>query len=221
MMVPSLSATFLRNRIIGTLRLSHDSTLQQAARSIPSNIVFEYPSVAQLTEALVGILDLSSDASAPIHRVSVDDIHNMVAKYKGNFSNIPNSDTSSSSPRVVLITGSTGSIGSHILASLLSESRVTRIYALVRGSDGSHCRQRLEAAFNERTLPTSLLQDGRLTYLAGDTTRAKFGVEASQYDEVRIYPLCTVRLYTHILRSFSIPSRTSFTLLGLSTSICL
>ena len=84
---------------------------------------------------------------------------------------------------VVLLTGATGNIGSHILASLLSEGSISRIYTLDRPSADPAAR--LRASLEDRALPGKLLQDPRLVCLFGDINQDKFGLEASTYNEVR------------------------------------
>ncbi|GJE98682.1 putative NRPS-like protein biosynthetic cluster [Phanerochaete sordida] len=182
----SLSATFFRNRIIGALRSSDSSSVRQAAQNISSNIIFEHPTVEQLAIALSTLVDPSGGGDVPalvVHN-RTDEIRAMIAKYTAD---IPASTTKrraheSSVPPVVLLTGSTGNIGSHILAYLLAELRVARVYTLNRPS--ADPRGRLEDAFRERGLPVDVLEDTRLVSLVGDITRDRFGLEEAQYQEV-------------------------------------
>ena len=83
---------------------------------------------------------------------------------------------------VVLLTGSTGNIGSHILAYLLTDRRVGKVYALNRPSTDPEGR--LKAAFEQRDLPLGLLDDERFVSLVGDVTQEAFGMERSRYDAV-------------------------------------
>ena len=48
----SLSATFMRNRIVGSLRSSGDPELTKAAGAVSQNFVFEYPSIRELASAV-------------------------------------------------------------------------------------------------------------------------------------------------------------------------
>ena len=59
----SLSSTFFRNRIVGALRTSEESAVQQAVTKISSNFVFEYPTIEQLATALERLIDPSSSAA--------------------------------------------------------------------------------------------------------------------------------------------------------------
>lgn len=181
----SLSATFLRNRIIGALRASEDPSLRQAANAISANIIFDCPTILQLAYAIHALVDPETDSvQQPDQiRLRVAEIEAMIAKYAAD---LPTPKARAvhapiGAP-VVLLTGSTGNIGSHILAYLLSDSRIGRVYALNRPS--SDPLGRLKAALADRELPEALLDDPRFTSLVGDVTQDKFGLEDSQYTEV-------------------------------------
>lgn len=83
---------------------------------------------------------------------------------------------------IVLLTGSTGNIGSHVLASLLNEPRVQRVYTLNRPSSTAEDRQK--ATFIDRDLPVRLLGNGKLVQLSGVVTEDNFGLEPAVLDRV-------------------------------------
>lgn len=92
---------------------------------------------------------------------------------------------SSESNVVVLMTGSTGNIGSHILASALGDRRISRIYTLHRKDARLRPDERLLDAFSKRGLPVGLLDDSRLVCAVGDVVHPTLGLESTQYSEVR------------------------------------
>jgi hypothetical protein len=183
-----LSATFFRNRIIGALRSSDDPALRQAVQNISPNLIFEHPTVEQLAETLGAIVDpsLPSDQETLSGSTrAVETIREWIAKYTADLPSV--NHTQGSAPGgipTVLLTGSTGNIGSHILAYLLANKHVGKIYTLNRPSTDP--LERLKAAFVERGLPVELLADSRLVSLIGDVTSDNFALEASQYLEVGI-----------------------------------
>lgn len=87
----------------------------------------------------------------------------------------------------VLVTGSTGNLGSHIVASLLANERVKKVYTFDRSNPGASPLQRLEAAFEDRGLPLSLLSNGKLTALAGDLEAPRFGLSETTFHEVSFF----------------------------------
>ena len=182
----SLSATFFRNRMIGALRASQDPRLKQAAQHVSPNLVFERPTVRGLASFLNGLADPVSGSQHQLapSGIKATDIEALVRKYT---SNMPSAKTRAHSappsPPVVLLTGSTGNIGSHILAYLLSNDRIARVYTLNRPSTSSPL-ERLEAAFSERALPEDILRHPKLSVLVGDISQSKFGLEPAAYSEV-------------------------------------
>ncbi|EKM59937.1 uncharacterized protein PHACADRAFT_206156 [Phanerochaete carnosa HHB-10118-sp] len=179
--VDLLSATFFRNRIIGALRASGTPRVRRAAQHVPANLVFERPSIQQFASALAALVDQSADADA--QRSPADEIRGMIAKYTAD---MPRARAGKAvdvgAVPVVLLTGSTGNIGSHILACLLAEPRIARVYALNRPSADPHGR--LAAAFRERGLPEKALDDPRLVSLVGDVTHERFGLDEAQYNDI-------------------------------------
>ena len=92
----------------------------------------------------------------------------------------------------VLVTGTTGRLGSHLLAQLLARPDVARVYALNRPALGASrsIEERTRSAFKLWGLDESLLTSDKVVLLVGDLTKAKFGLEAHVYDEVRLSALC-------------------------------
>ncbi|CAN8106459.1 unnamed protein product [Discula destructiva] len=75
----------------------------------------------------------------------------------------------------VLLTGSTGSLGSYILDPLVRNSNVTRVICLNRGP-GSHERlQKIQAAKGLGALPSTV------TCVEGDLSKDHFGLKARDY----------------------------------------
>lgn len=112
-------------------------------------------------------------------------MHHMVVKYSQDI--LAPSKTTQKTPyeKVVLLTGSTGALGSHILGELLKSDGIKKIYALNRKSvDDLHTRQ--AAAFIERGMDGQLkaLLSERLTIIEGDTSVDGMGVDKQMYDEV-------------------------------------
>jgi hypothetical protein len=178
--ISSLHATFLRNRIAASLRLSSDPDVQTASTSISQNFVYEHPTLRELSISIVSLL---IDDMPSKQRDSTTDIEAMLQTYGSNLPKPKYSATvSMSTPISVLLTGTTGSVGSHILAALLSENRVHRVYTLNRPSSTGTDRQ--AAAFAARDLPTDLLQQSKLVQLFGDVTQDHFGLTQAVFDEV-------------------------------------
>ncbi|GBE84591.1 acetyl-CoA synthetase-like protein [Sparassis crispa] len=179
----SLSATFLRNRIIGALRSSHEPAANAAALHVHSNFVFNHPSLVELSAAVVALVHPSHDnASTSTADESAADIEALIAKYTAVLPEPTPAGAKRERGKVVLITGTTGALGAHILALVLANPALQHVYALNRGI-GVAERQR--AAFEAALLPVKLLSDSKLTLLEGNIMREDLGLESAMLDEVR------------------------------------
>ena len=90
---------------------------------------------------------------------------------------------------VVLLTGSTGGLGSFLLSQLLENTRVERVYALNRPSSSASIEERQSSAFVDKGLSVDLLSSGKLVYVEADASRDKCGISAKLYEEVWVTPL--------------------------------
>ena len=182
----SLSATYLRNRILGALRSSSDSAVQAAAKHVPQDFIFAHPSIRNLGSAVIRLIHpdgLSADASSNQGAAFVEQ---MIAKYSDNLPKFKRASQIPENEIVVLLTGTTGNLGSNILAALLADRRVKKIYALNRPST-KRDRQRL--AFIEGGFPLEVLNSEALHLLEGDISRADLGLDHRTLSEVRDQPL--------------------------------
>ena len=87
--------------------------------------------------------------------------------------------------RVALITGTTGSVGGHILAELLATSDYDKVIALVRPGRQGSTRERQVAAFRDRSLDTSLLESPKFVLVECPFEGERLGLNSAVYDEVR------------------------------------
>jgi len=86
---------------------------------------------------------------------------------------------------VVLLTGSTGGLGSYLLASLLSHEDVAIVYAFNRPSKSGTIKQRQRAAFEDRGLDISALDSEMLIYIEGDAALPNLSLDDQAYGKIR------------------------------------
>ena len=98
---------------------------------------------------------------------------------------VDGSTHTSSHGNVYLLTGSTGGLGSNMLAHLLREPAVERIYAFNRPSKSSSSDERQLTAFKQRGLDTGLLSSKKIVYVEGDLSVSGFALDDKLYEEVR------------------------------------
>ncbi|EIW76897.1 acetyl-CoA synthetase-like protein [Coniophora puteana RWD-64-598 SS2] len=191
----SLSATFLRNRIIGSLKHASDPELREHANKVSQNVVFANPTVRQLAQAVCAIVRGDVSEAAVDVTYHVDAIEAMVAKYSaglpGSVGNVGLNGHAGVNGKdhggsTVLLTGSTGALGSELLVELLGRDDVRTVYAFNRSSGrGEPLHERQSASFEQRGFDTELLKSDKLVFVEGDTTQDKLGLSDDLYEKIR------------------------------------
>ncbi|KAK0461857.1 acetyl-CoA synthetase-like protein [Desarmillaria tabescens] len=126
----SLQATRIRNILFQALRDSANIDTRQ----ISDDFIYSNPSTTQLAKYLVSVVQgalIPSGGAAS----RVDAMHKMVQKYSTNFPTISAGQYHAPTPevgKIVLVTGTTGDLGCHILANLVLDETVKHIYAVNR-----------------------------------------------------------------------------------------
>lgn len=86
---------------------------------------------------------------------------------------------------VILLTGSTGGLGSQILAELITTDSVSRIYAFNRASK-IPLRERHIEAFTKRGNDLALLDSKKIIFVDGDTSAKDLGIAPELFNEVGV-----------------------------------
>ncbi|KAG6806025.1 hypothetical protein H0H92_013018, partial [Tricholoma furcatifolium] len=183
-----LSATFLRSHIIGALQTSDNEILQLAGKELSQNVVYAYPTINDLAAHLVSLAK-SSRTDDGLVTSHVSAMKDMIKKYSIGLREIQAIDDSESSTlkgRVtVLLTGSSGNLGSEILAALVQDLRVEHIYALNRPSvDKVGIQKRHKRRFVEKGLDPTLISCEKISFLVGNAAQSYLGLGQDQYNEL-------------------------------------
>ena len=210
----SLSATCLRSRIMGALRSSSDPRVALAVQKINQNVVFSYPTIKQLSLHIAQLI--SGDEAGPISAIAA--IEQMIEKYSAGLTEVRKSADAPKTP-AVLLTGSTGGLGSYMLRKLLLDERVERVYAYNRPAIGEATIQdRQRDAFLDKGFELELLQSPKLVYLQGNSALPRLGLSDVIYEQVRASLFHPGSTTDPDLSSYVHPSPSSSTTLGDSTS---
>ncbi|KAI0062574.1 acetyl-CoA synthetase-like protein [Artomyces pyxidatus] len=179
----SLQSTYIRNSILRALR----ETAPDVAKRLSPSFVYERPTIAQM------VAYLSAAAIDPELNQRVDlatrgkELQAIVEKYTRDFPLRPASTRSphvSHPSPVYLITGTTGGLGSNMLAQLLSLTSVSRVYAFNRPSGSATSAERHSSAFLKRGLDANLLSSQKLVFLEGELTAPAFSLNPAMYEEI-------------------------------------
>lgn len=124
----------------------------------------------------------------------VDMMRAMAAKYSTEFpihigETVIHGSTAARLGRdVVLVTGTTGSLGCHLLETLVSAQDVGRIYALNRAAkDNMPLRERQALGLIERGIDTRILDSSKVVLLEGDLTKPDWGLHTETFLEVSAF----------------------------------
>ncbi|KAJ6599959.1 hypothetical protein DFH09DRAFT_970599 [Mycena vulgaris] len=173
----SLQATWIRNSILHALRTSRRVNV----KAIPSNFVYSHPTLRLLADMLMRLA--SGSVSEPEDRVRhADAMETMVQKYAQGFPQ-HRASTEGAKMQAVLVTGTTGAFGSHLLARLLALPEFSTIYAFNRL--GSDIRGRQRMAFSTNGIDIKLLDSPKLRLLEGDLNYPDFGLPGEDIQAVR------------------------------------
>ncbi|KAI1817951.1 hypothetical protein GGS20DRAFT_424632 [Poronia punctata] len=141
-------------------------------QSLTGRTVYSNPTIAALTEAVSVMIDgQGSSGGSPQETLEeLLRLHTSELPITGRYA-----QEKTNAPTVVLLTGSTGSLGSYILESLQSDYDVAKIYCLCRGPDSLH-RQKAAQAF--KGLPPL---SNKVECLDVDLARPYFGLSTESY----------------------------------------
>ncbi|KAG2076388.1 L-aminoadipate-semialdehyde dehydrogenase [Suillus decipiens] len=178
----SLQSSRIRNTIQREIYLG--------GKKLSPNAVFEHPSITQIARLLVAMY--SGNEGTLAQRSPLEIMLELVKKYSSfTYTHKPQVNggdgaaSSSIAPRVVVLTGATGSLGAYILDELLSDPSVATVYCLCRAKDDGDASSRITASMNTRKLSSHYGQvQLRVKALASDLSAEKLGLQSDIYIEI-------------------------------------
>ncbi|KAF7309227.1 Acetyl-CoA synthetase-like protein [Mycena kentingensis (nom. inval.)] len=185
----SLMAIRVRTGVVAALRKSGVAGVE-----VPRNVAYQCPTQAALVRFILDALE-SGDGEAKSGRDTEAKVATAIARHTAELPvhQPPSSSSEGSVSKVegdvYAVTGTTGSLGSFFVASLLGRREVRKVYLLNRKSAFKTAAQRHEAAFRDRGLDDVALNDavnsGRAVYLDIALGEPNLGLADSVYDELR------------------------------------
>ena len=159
--------------------LALTNALNKAIRgaNVTAPTVYSNPSVKQLAETLSQTV-ASAGAQAAVPLTREEKIDRMVRKYTQDMSRPKESPATpqKAGKHTVIITGSTGSLGTHMLEQLLNNPGVEKVYCLNRSADAE---ERQKASFDTHHHNTTRFD--KATFLQTDFGKENLGLNDTTY----------------------------------------
>ena len=168
--VDSLQALAVRGRILREVDLA-ESPLGQ-------NVIFDYPNVRSLAKHLYALRTGVAEEESN----EIEEMRSLIAKYS-TFSD-RNRGVLQPTKETVIITGTTGSLGAHILAQIANRDEVRLIYCLVRADSPASAADRVCKTLTERGIDASLSLK-KVVCLPSDFSRSDLGLSQETLDDLR------------------------------------
>lgn len=92
----------------------------------------------------------------------------------------------------ILVTGTTGTLGTQILAKLVEEPTVVQVYAMNRGRDPEKLRDEQAKALRRQGLSESIADSPKIVFIQGDTSIERMGLEDAVRREILESLTCIV-----------------------------
>ncbi|PYH44175.1 putative NRPS-like enzyme [Aspergillus saccharolyticus JOP 1030-1] len=165
----SLQATQLRSVI--------SRKIDTNGHKLGLNIAFEQPTVRSLAHYLNGLKTGARDSGESI----VEQMQAMIDKYSQFEEHVPCANDLDG--QYILITGSTGSLGSHVVAQLAANANVKKIYCPVRAASPIDAYTRLHQSLQARRIYTCMTPEARnkLVALPSDLSDPCLGLAPAVY----------------------------------------
>ena len=133
------------------------------AELISARIIYSNPTASKLARALHGLTNQGEKTYEKMESDRIKRMEEMLAKYSEN-------------KLTVVLTGSTGSLGSYLLDQLLGSPRVSRVVCLNRG----HGEEKQKIVNASRGLISEW--EDRVSFLTIDLSKARLGLNSNDYD---------------------------------------
>lgn len=148
------------------------------AGAINPQIIYGNPTVKRLSQVVMGILEGKTQVGIPRE----EKIQGLVKKYTADLPvNETRPQNEQPSPSTVILTGSTGSLGTYLLHSLLSRKSIAKVYCLNR----SDAEFRQKKSFEEKYLHLDAnYWQGKVEFLQASFGEPRFGLDEAKYAEL-------------------------------------
>ena len=160
------------------------SISEKRSRLIEQDVLFTHPTISLLASHISTLLqsaELPEDPPEPVER-ALGTLRTLIDRYC--FS-LPMEVRFH--PETVLLTGSTGSLGSFLLSQMLASERIQKIWAVNRDEKEKTIEQRQRASFVDKGIDPELLRcyAEKVVFVEADLGAHRLGLNDNLYHDVR------------------------------------
>ncbi|KAF6743956.1 hypothetical protein DFP72DRAFT_1079255 [Ephemerocybe angulata] len=196
----SLQAIWIRNKVAGVVRsLGYEPDWAGASSS---NFVYAHPTIAAQAQYTFEACNSGSDKhhgdktqlkSELYEEKMVRKMLELVEKYSQSF---PGHTPGGLTPRkeAILLTGSTGGLGSYLLESLVLNPDISKVFVLNRPNGTLGSEERQLKSFRERGIDAAFLDFGKIRFLEGHLEVEGFGLDGDVIEEMRREVTCVMHV---------------------------
>ncbi|GAP86953.1 putative nonribosomal peptide synthetase [Rosellinia necatrix] len=153
------------------------------ADAVATRVIYGNPTAERLAKYLLSRVAQNGE-SAPQEDDGEHDVESARALWQKYTTDLPKAQPGRPDPsndeQTVILTGSTGMLGSYMLDQMVKNPAVKKVICLNRADDGGKKRQAL--AMQERGLTTDF--ESKCTFLHADMSRSDFGLPRETFDEL-------------------------------------
>lgn len=146
------------------------------------NLVYMHPTISSLGHFISQLAHGDEQREA---ETVIAEMEALVEEFTQHFPlHVPSKPTPDT--EVILVTGTTGSLGANILDKLVATPSVSRIYALNRRdqSGKSTLKGRQQQSFEEHGIDPAVFDSPKIVLLEGDTASANLGLSKEEYESI-------------------------------------
>lgn len=175
------------------------ATSESEKAPIKASTIYENPTIKLLSHAIWALYTTESNGNiASREEVSLQAMRKLIDRYTFDLPSRPRSSRHVSTTwtrKVVILTGSTGSLGSYLLDSLIDSPEAPEIWCLNRSADAE---QRQSASSSRRGL-TNNWTSNNVYFRQADLSSEKLGLSAEDYTYLTKHATDFIRKSEHVL----------------------
>lgn len=144
--------------------------------------IYTNPSVSALASAIIQLSKQNQASQESIEQARHQTRSSLIEEYQNVIDRIPikSKTTGKACKQTIILTGSSGALGSYILNALLANPSVAHVYCLNRSSDGLL----LQTERNQARGLSTQLSSTRITFLAAKLSQTHLGLESETYGKL-------------------------------------